>query len=128
MRPALWSTLVAVDLNSGEVLWERPIGSTPWVAVGEDAANWGYLTIGGPMVTEGGVVLLATTSDHTLRGYDGSNGSELWTRGLPASTHSTPMGFRHAGADYVVVTAGGELSRAEGRGDHVIAFRVAGPP
>ena len=123
-----WSTLVAVDLNSGEVLWERPIGSTPWVAVGKDAANWGYLTIGGPMVTEGGVVLLATTSDHTLRGYDGSDGSELWTRGLPASTHSTPMGFRHAGADYVVVTAGGELSRAEGRGDHVIAFRVADPP
>ena len=113
----------------GEILWERALGTTPWVDVGEDAANWGYLTIGGPMVTEGGVVFLATTSDSTLRGYDGTDGSELWTGALPASAHATPMGFRHGGMDYVVVAAGGNLATGGGRGDHLIAFRVAaGPP
>ena len=124
-----WSTLVALNLNLGEILWERALGTTPWVDVGEDAANWGYLTIGGPMVTEGGVVFLATTSDSTLRGYDGIDGSELWTGALPASAHATPMGFRHGGMDYVVVAAGGNLATGGGRGDHLIAFRVAaGPP
>ena len=118
-----WSTLVAVDLDAGEVLWERPVGTTPWVDVGDDAADWGYLIEGGPMVTEGGVVFLATTSDNTLRGFSGTDGSELWTAELPAGAHATPMGYRHGATDYVVVAAGGQLTGGGGRGDHVVAFR-----
>ena len=119
-----WSTLVAVDLDAGEILWERPTGTTPWIDVGERASKWGYISKGGPMVTEGGVVFLATTYDNTLRAYDGTGGNELWTRELPAGAHSTPMGYRHGGMDYVVVTTGGDLTEGEGRGDHVIAFRL----
>ena len=120
-----WSTLVAVDLDVGEALWERPVGTTPWIDIGERASKWGYIINGGPMVTEGGVVFLATTNDNMLRAYDGAGGAELWTVELPAGAHSTPMSYRHAGMDYVVVTAGGDLTSGEGRGDHVIAFRLA---
>ncbi len=120
-----WSTLVAVDLDEGEVLWERPTGTTPWVDVGEEASKWGYITKGGPMVTQGGVVFLATTYDGTLKAYDGNQGNEVWSWELPADAHSTPMGYRHDGADYVVITAGGTLTDGTGRGDHVIAFRFA---
>ena len=119
-----WSSLAAVDLDAGEVLWERPVGTTPWADVGSEAAGWGYLNKGGPMVTQGGVVFLATTYDNTLRAFDGADGSEVWTRALPAGAHSTPMGYRLGGADYVVVTAGGDLSEGAGRGDFVIAFRL----
>ena len=119
-----WSTLVAVDLDVGEGLWERPVGTTPWIDIGERASKWGYITNGGPMVTEGGVVFLATTNDNMLRAYDGAGGAELWVRELPAGAHSTPMGYRHGGSDYVVVTAGGDLTSGEGRGDHVIALRL----
>ena len=119
-----WSTLAAVDLDAGEVLWERPVGTTPWVDVGSEAAGWGYLNKGGPMVTQGGVVFLATTYDSTLRAFDGADGSEVWTKALPADAHSTPMGYRLGGADYIVVTAGGDLSAGEGRGDFVMAFRL----
>ena len=117
-----WSTLVALDLDAGEVLWERPVG-TIGVDLGERASKWGYIRSGGPMVTEGGVVFLATSS--TLRAYDGAGGDELWTGTLPANVHSTPMGYRHGGVDYVVVTAGGYLTAGEGRGDYVIAFSLA---
>ena len=110
-----WSTLVAVDLDVGEVLWERPLGPAPW----------GFPTSGGPMVTEGGVVFQASTSDRMLRGYSGADGSELWTRELPAGAHATPMGYRHDGMDYIVVAAGGGLTEGGGRGDHLIAFRMA---
>ena len=123
-----WSTLVAVDLDVGEVLWERPLGTAPRVDAGEDAADWGYFTQGGPMVTEGGVVFQASTSDRTLRAYSGADGSELWSRQLPAGAHATPMGYRHGGMDYVVVAAGGGLAAGGGRGDHVIAFRMAADP
>ena len=121
-----WSTLVAVDLDRGEVLWERPAGETPWVDVGETAAKWGYITKGGPMVTEGGVVFLATAYDNMLRAYNGGQGNEIWNWELPAGAHSTPMGYRLDGKDYVVVTAGGDLTNGIGRGDHVIAFRLEG--
>ena len=121
-----WSTLVAVDLDAGEVLWERAVGTTPWVDVGEDASKWGYINSGGPIVTEGGVVFLATTYDNMLRAYDGSQGNEIWNWELPAGAHSTPMGYRHDDMDYVVVTAGGDLTSGIGRGDHVIAFRLEG--
>ena len=108
-----WSTLVAVDLDEGIIRWERPAGTVPAV------------NSGGPMVTAGGVVFLATSSEKRLRAYDGAGGNELWTRELPAGAHSTPMGYRHDGMDYVVVTAGGSLAAGSGRGDHVIAFRLA---
>ena len=76
---------------------------------------------GGPMVTEGGVVFHATTSDHRFRAYDGADGSELWSVVLPAGAHSTPMGYRHDGMDYVVITAGEGLTQGRGRGDFVVA-------
>ncbi|MYD71572.1 MAG: PQQ-binding-like beta-propeller repeat protein [Acidobacteria bacterium] len=113
-----WSTLVAVDLDLGEVLWERPLGTS----------EWGSFTSGGPMVTEGGVVFQASTSDHMLRGYSGADGSELWARELPAGAHATPMGYRHGGMDYVVVAAGDGLAGGGGRGAHVIAFRMPADP
>ena len=119
-----WGTLAAVDLGSGKVLWEQPVGTTPWANVGEDAVRWGYLNKGGPMVTEGGAVFLATTYDNMLRAFDGADGSEVWNRKLPAGAHATPMGYRHDGADYVVVTAGGDLTEGDGRGDYVLAFRL----
>ena len=115
-RPCLegpWSTLVAVNLDEGVIRWERPAGTVPSV------------NSGGPMVTAGGVVFLATTYDKMLRAYDGTGGDQLWARELPAGAHSTPMGYRHDGMDYVVVTAGADLASGRGRGDHVIAFRLA---
>ena len=76
------------------------------------------------MVTEGGVVFLAMPEDYKLRAHDGATGDVLWSAGLPARPHGTPMGYRHAGADYVVLTAGGSLAEGKGRRDHVLAFRL----
>lgn len=59
-----------------------------------------------------------------LRAYDGTKGDELWNGKLPADAHSTSTGYRHHGMDYIVVTVGGNLPQAIGRGDHVIAFRL----
>ena len=120
-----WSTLVAVDLNLGSVIWEIPVGQVSYADREPEAADWGSLTIGGPMVTSGGVVFVATMSERMLVAYDGSDGERLWSALLPAEPHSTPMGYRHVGIDYVVVTLGGNLADGEGRGDHVVAYRLA---
>ena len=120
-----WSTLVAVDLDRGEVLWERGVGTPPFVQADNPASNWGYQQKGGPLVTQGGVVFLATTYDNMLHAHHGATGEVLWSRALPANSHATPMGFRHEGMDYIVVTAGGGLASGRGGGDHVVAYRLA---
>ena len=120
-----WSTLVAVDLDQGTVIWETAIGAITWIDDAEEVAHWGYFTFGGPMVTQGGVVFFATPNDKKLRALDGTDGKEVWSQDLPAGVHSTPMGYRYLDNDYVVVTAGGSLTEGAGRGDYVISYRLA---
>ncbi len=119
-----WSTLVAVDLDLGEVIWETSIGLLNWIEVSEEAARWGYFIFGGPMVTQGGVVFFATPNDKKLHAIDGSDGKVVWSQDLPAGAHATPMGYRYENSDYIVVTAGGDLADGSGRGDYVIAYRL----
>ena len=85
------------------------------------------------------MVFLATTYDNMLHAHHGATGEVLWSRALPANSHATPMGFRHEGMDYIVVTAGGSLAKSpqrgsarghpsqtsRGRGDFVVAYRLA---
>ena len=120
-----WSTLVAMDLDQGTVIWETAIGAITWINDAEEVAHWGYFTFGGPMVTQGGVVFFATPNDMTLRALDGADGKEVWSQDLPAGVHATPMAYRYLDNDYVVVTAGGSLADGNGRGDYVISYRLA---
>lgn len=117
-----WATLVAINLNSGNVLWEIPAGTI--AGLKPPADRWGAYASGGPIVTAGGVVFLATPTDRALRAFHGETGLLVWQTLLPAGVHATPMAYHHQGYDYVVVTAGDQLADSAGRGDHVIAFRL----
>lgn len=120
-----WATLVAVDLDLGEIVWETPAGKRPWIDLGEEANQWGSYTTGGPLVTSGGIVFLATSSDKMIRAYDGKYGEVLWEHELPAGADATPMGYRYGDSEYIVITAGGSLRSGHGRGDYVIAFELS---
>jgi quinoprotein glucose dehydrogenase len=120
-----WSTLVAVDLATGETLWEAPAGRRPGIDSDHPAADWGYFANGGPIVTSGGLVFLATQYDRMLRAYDLRDGGVVWRQELPAGPQATPMIYQRRNDTYVVLTLGG-LTADGGRGDHVIAYRLPG--
>ncbi|MBI2150220.1 MAG: PQQ-binding-like beta-propeller repeat protein, partial [Acidobacteria bacterium] len=66
------------------------------------------LSMGGPMVTAGGLVFIAATNDKRFRAFDSKTGKELWTARLDMSAHAVPMTFQGKnGKQYVAVTAGG---------------------
>lgn len=123
--PPPWGTLVAVDLRSGGKLWEVPLGAMTG-PVGPDVAakvrpEWGSPNLGGPIVTEGGVVFIAAALDESLHAYDVQTGRELWKGALPESGKATPMSYRLASGDqYVVIAAGG--GDVWGQGDELVAF------
>ena len=119
-----WASVVAVDLNQGKVLWEKPVGSVSGIDNSTKASNWGFYASGGPLVTAGNVVIIATPFDQKLRARDGTTGKIIWQANLPAGAHATPMSYRYKGNDYIVVAAGGRMRGSNERGDFVIAYRL----
>ena len=103
-----WGTLSAVDLNKGEIVWRVPLGIVEELEA-RGVHNTGTQNLGGSIVTAGGLVFIAGTTDHRLRAFDARTGKELWQAELEANGHATPMTYRgkKSGRQYVVVAAGG---------------------
>src|SRR4030095_12079140 len=70
----------------------------------------GVPSLGGPMVTAGGVAFLTSTTDYYIRVYDVTNGRQLGEDRLPAGGQSTPMTYAVNGRQFVVTAAGGHGS------------------
>ena len=62
---------------------------------------------GGPVVTAGGVLFIAATSDERFRAFDEDTGQLLWETKLPASGFATPSVYSVNGRQYVVIACGG---------------------
>ncbi len=119
-----WGTLIAVDLTTGAIRWEVPLGVMPELADHPDAKHWGSLNIGGSIVTAGGLVFIGAARDNYLRAFDTTSGKELWRGELPAGGHATPMTYQVDRKQFVVIAAGGHGKLPSKRGDHVVAFAL----
>ena len=117
-NPPPWGTVAAVDLFTGKKTWDVPLGSYL------PGANTGTITLGGPMVTAGGVVFTSASMDNYLRAFDSDSGKELWKFELPAGAQATPMTFTLNGKQYVVIAAGGHGKLGTKQGDYVLAFTL----
>jgi len=113
-----WGTVAAVDLFEGKKVWDVPLGS--WVP----GMNTGTVTLGGPMVTAGGLVFTAAAMDNFLRAFDSESGKEVWKYELPAGGQATPMTYTLKGKQYLVIAAGGHGKLGTKQGDYVIAFTL----
>jgi quinoprotein glucose dehydrogenase len=113
-----WGTVAAVDLYSGKKVWDVPLGS--WIP----GMNTGTITLGGPMVSAGGLVFTAAAMDNYLRAFDSETGKELWKFELPAGGQATPMTYTLKGRQFLVIAAGGHGKLGTKQGDYVIAFTL----
>jgi quinoprotein glucose dehydrogenase len=126
-NPPPWGTLAAVDLTSGDVRWEAPLGTVPelWARSISESRNWGSPNMGGALTTGGGLVFIGAGRDTKLRAFDVETGNVLWEAELPASAQATPMSYRSkSGKQFVVVAAGGHGVMQTKLGDHVVAFAL----
>lgn len=127
--PPPWGALVAVDLETGAILWDAPLGSFTRPFGPEMASQikeeWGSPNLGGPIATAGGVVFIGAALDRWLRAYDIETGREIWRGPLPESGRATPMSYQlHSGEQFVVIAVGG--GDVFGTGDYLVAFRLRG--
>ena len=118
----LWGNLNAVDMNSGEFLWQVPLGEFPKVKEKGLPAT-GTENHGGPVVTAGGLLFIGATYDEKIRAIDTKTGKTVWEFQLPAGGYSTPATYMVNGKQYVVIAAGGARYGLKG-GSKFLAFSV----
>jgi quinoprotein glucose dehydrogenase len=123
-NPPPWGALTAVDLGTGAVRWEVPLGTISQLGMFPESKNWGSLNLGGSTVTAGGLVFIAAAMDTYLRAFDVETGKEIWRAELPASAQATPMTYQVDGKQYLVICAGGHGKLGTKMGDYVVTFAL----
>jgi quinoprotein glucose dehydrogenase len=113
-----WGTTAAVDLFTGKILWNVPLGSFV------PGQHTGTINLGGPIATAAGLVFTSATMDNFIRAFDSQSGTELWSFELPAGGQATPMTYTFKGKQYVVIAAGGHGKLGTKQGDSVVAFSL----
>jgi quinoprotein glucose dehydrogenase len=127
--PPPFGELVAISLKDGRTLWRVPVGDINELVHQRDSTavlppGLGSPTLGGPIVTAGGLVFIGATLDHNLHAFDIETGTLLWQGPLPAGGKATPMTYRGADGRQMVVISGGGDGKSWGKSDAVVAFAL----
>jgi len=119
-----WGTLAAIDMISGKLKWEVPLGIMMDPQKYPDAIKWGSINFGGAVTTAGGLVFIAASMDGFMRAFNTNTGEMLWQAMLPAGGQAMPMTYEWEGRQYVVIAAGGHGKLGTKLGDYVVAYAL----
>ncbi len=121
-RPGInppWSTLHAINLNTGEYAWSVPLGNKPDLQTGlQETGDTGSA---GPTVTAGGLVFIAGTRDNKFRAFDKDTGEKRWEIDLPGFANANPSSYMVEGKQFIVLSVGGNSKNTAGS---VMAFSL----
>ncbi|TVP47165.1 MAG: pyrroloquinoline quinone-dependent dehydrogenase [Gemmatimonadales bacterium] len=109
-----YGTITAIDLNTGDHLWQIPNGDTPANVRNHAALQGVDLPVTGK--TAHATVLVTSTllmygegrgGEPLFHAVDKQTGETLASVSLPATTNTAPMTFMHEGVQYIVAAVGG---------------------
>jgi quinoprotein glucose dehydrogenase len=116
-----WGTLNAIDLNTGQYLWRRPLGEYPELA----DKSTGSENYGGPILTASGLLFIgATLYDKKLRALDAADGKLLWQTVLPYAGNATPITYQAQGRQFVLIQADNARDKKAPQGGAYVAFAL----
>ena len=119
-----WGPLSAIDMITGKLKWEVPLGFMMDPQKYPEATKWGSINFGGTITTAGGLVFIAASMDGFIRAFNTATGEMLWQATLPAGGQATPMTYELNGRQYVVIAAGGHGKLGTKLGDYVVAYAL----
>jgi glucose dehydrogenase len=127
-----WGELSAVNANTGDIVWRRPLGSYDELEA-RGLKDAGAPNMGGSIATAGGLVFIGATTDSKFRAFDSRTGKQLWVTKLEASAEAVPITYLgRDGKQYVVIAAAGTnrfrmiANTAATTADVLIAFSLSG--
>jgi quinoprotein glucose dehydrogenase len=113
-----WGTLNAINLNTGEYVWQVPFGEYPELTK-QGIPQTGTENHGGPVVTAGGLLFIAATYDENIKAFDTKTGKKVWERKLPAGGFATTITYMINGKQYIAIAAGGSRYGLKPGGSYV---------
>ena len=121
-----WGYVAGIDLVTGKTVWQHRNGTTRDQAPIPLPFKMGVPSLGGPIVTAGGVAFMGSALDYYLRAYDVTTGKVLWRGRLPAGGQATPMSYWSAKSrrQFVVIAAGGHGTLGTKAGDSIVAYAL----
>lgn len=93
------------------------------ISPGKKLIQRGEMQFSSPPAIIGDLAIFGSTIMDGLRA-DGPSGKVLWEQELPAGGQATPMTYRAAGRQFIVLAAGGHALYKTRPGDYVIAFAL----
>jgi len=130
--------ITAIDLNKGEIAWQKPFGWGPVDHPALKALDLGPLGDPFPkgVIAEGGILLTksvlvsflvdldengdaATPSNTRLQAYDKSTGEHICDVAVNRHLHGSPMTYMADGKQYIMIAGGGKTEPSE-----LIAFAL----
>lgn len=104
-------------------MWDRPLDEArtngPFGIPSMLALRIGTPNNGGSVVTAGGLIFIAASTDDLIRAIDIETGKTVWQAKLPAG--GQPMTYEENGKQYLVIIAGGHHFMETRIGDDVVA-------
>ena len=118
-----WARLYAVDVDTGEIVWETPLGINAALPVGKRQV--GSPGVGGPMVTAGGLTFVGATRDRMFRAFDTRTGEQLWSVTFDYHVEAVPMTYEgNDGRQYLAVNvAAGATDETRGN-ERLVVFAL----
>lgn len=116
-----WGTLNALDLGTGKYVWKKTLGNDKRFTGSKEPT--GTENYGAPVVTAGGLLFIAATTDGKFRAFNKYNGDLLWEVDLPVPAFATPAIYEVNGKQYIVIACGGGKLNTRS-GDSYVAFAL----
>lgn len=121
-----YATLTAIDLNKGDIAWQKPLGegspalrNHPLLKGVALPDRLGSDSKGGAIITASGLVFVGG-GDKYLYAFDKKTGREVWRGGVPYTNTATPMTYRtRSGQQFIVIASGSGSESA------LVGFTVA---
>jgi quinoprotein glucose dehydrogenase len=122
--PTPWGQLVAVNVDTGDVVYRKTLGVTDSFPAGlQDTGRPG---LGGTILTASGLTFVGATDDFRFRAFATATGDKLWEVKLKASVTATPVTYLGAdGRQYLAMSnTGGSQTGSVVTNDELIAFAL----
>ena len=101
-----WGLLNAVDVKTGNIAWQVPLGITEQLPAAKAAHGRSGNAFAGPTATAGGLVFTGEMNGD-FDAFDARSGEKLWHYPLGSGVCTPPITYKIKGVQYIAVGAGG---------------------
>ena len=116
-----WARLYAVHAATGDIAWEVPLGINELLPEGKQRV--GSPSVGGPIVTAGGLVFIGATTDRRFRAFDSRTGEELWSPAFDYNVRAIPITYAgNDGRQYLALNVSAPASGQPRGEERLVVF------